>query len=253
LRLFIVQAESASIGWKRDLPSIDAIASGRIFFKERVMNQQQNAVDGVHKQIIERYPLYVTNGGFEQWLWRKAGADERKIHQYLDLLDDYGYMNGDGTLANDYANMPEPEHVTGEIRDRLERLGEEVLEALRHASIEGERFCQSTVTTLSGRDGSMVDGLLRQAVEAGVVTRDGSEPLYSSICDRYRFLPLQTRDILYEQIPDEERIRMHKAFIDFLGSELDRVEDPGAREMLNEMISEHNRRVARPEPAPSKP
>jgi hypothetical protein len=64
---------------------------------------------------------------------------------------------------------------------------------------------------------------------------------------------VQLRDVLYEELSEEERMRLHDAFVEFLSHELDRVDDGGAREMLQQMISLHNRRAARPSPSPTKP
>jgi hypothetical protein len=216
------------------------------------MNKQQSIVDEIHRILIERYPLYQSNGGFEQWLLRKADMDESKIHTYLDLLDSYGYMNGDGTLAGDYANMPDPERVHDDINARLSKLSPGALDALHRASIEGEHFCVETVIALADGEESRAGDMLREAERNGVIVRDGSESLYSEGCERYRFLPLQTREIIYQQIPEEERNSMHTAFVEFLSGKVDGVEDDGKREMLNHMISEHNKRVARPEPLPEK-
>jgi hypothetical protein len=216
------------------------------------MNQQQSIVTEIHTVLIERYPMYQSNGGFEQWLLRKAGTDESKINTYLDLLDSYGYMNGDGTLASDYVEMPEPEQVLDDINARLTNLSSGALDALRRASIEGEHFCVETVTALSDADERRATDLLRESERNRVIVRDGSESLYSKQCERYRFLPLQTRDILYKQIPDEERATLHMAFVEFLSSKVEVIEDDGQRDMLNHMISEHNKRFARPEPVPEK-
>ena len=76
------------------------------------MEEQLRGVEEIRAHISERYPMYVANPGFEQWLLRRAGTDVAKIGDYLTLLDDYGYITGDGTLANDYQNVPAPEGVT---------------------------------------------------------------------------------------------------------------------------------------------
>jgi hypothetical protein len=216
------------------------------------MNQQQSIVEEIHTILIERYPMYQSNGGFEQWLSRKAGTDESKINTYLDLLDSYNYMNGDGTLASDYVEMPAPEEVLDDINARLTNLSSAALDALRRASIEGEHFCVETVTALSDDNAGRVADLLREGERNRLIVRDGSEALYSDQCERYRFLPLQTRDILYKQIPDEERTRLHMAFVEFLSSKVEDIREDGRRDMLNHMISEHNKRFSRPEPLPEK-
>jgi hypothetical protein len=217
------------------------------------MNQQESVVEEVHKEIIERFPLYVTNPGFEQWLFRKAGGDQGKIADYLGLLDSYGYMHGDGKLADDYVNLPDPQGVMEDIRRRLGGVGPEIRRALSYASVEGEKFCGSTITALGGADPAETKRLLQEAERGGLVTPDGTEAIYSGFCERYRFTPLQLRDVLYEELSEEERMRLHDAFVEFLSHELDRVDDGGAREMLQQMISLHNRRAARPSPSPTKP
>jgi hypothetical protein len=217
------------------------------------MNQQESIVEEVHKEIIERFPMYVTDAGFEQWLFRKAGSDREKIAEYLGLLDSYGYMHGDGKLAADYVNLPDPQGVTEDIHRRLGRVGPEIRRALSYGSVEGEKFCGSTITALGGPDATETGRLLQEAEQAGLVMRDGTEAIYSGFCERYRFTPLQLRNVLYDGLSGEERMRLHDAFVEFLSDELHRVKDAGAREMLQQMISLHNGRAARPSPSPAKP
>jgi hypothetical protein len=216
------------------------------------MDQQAAAMDRIGSYVAERYPMYVTDAGFEQWLYGKAGLDKEMIDRYLALLEDYGYISGDGKLAGDYTSLPDPANVAGDIERRLAGLPPGVLDILRIASVEGDRFSPEIVSRLGGTNGE-IEQLLESAVHARVIAPEPNASTIPALAHRYRFVPLQTRKVLYEQLPDEERLRLHAGLVDLLSAEVERVSDPGAQDMLHHLISEHNKFFARPDPPSSKP
>lgn len=215
---------------------------------------QQTALADVHRQIIERFPMYQTHPAFEHWLLEKGGADPRTTSRYLDLVEDYGMMGPGGMLDQAYTQLPEPEAVAGDIERRLGGLPDQTLEALKIAAIEGKHFSADVVAALAEVSGSEVESRLAAAERSGVIARDGTEQLYAGgASTRYRFVPLGTQDYLYQRIPQEELNRLHPALVEFLSDALAKATDPGAQELLAGMIDLHNSRLTRPSPSPAKP
>jgi len=212
------------------------------------MDELEQNVDMIHTYIIERYPMYVANAGFEQWLLRRAGTDRGNVDEYLTLLEDYGYMLGDGTLAGDYQAMPLLEEVAGDIEQRLAALPPDIRTLLRRASVQGERFNRDDLAV----EGEEHDALLEGAVRAGVIAPDRQRGGTSAIASHYRFVPAQIAKVLYDELPEEERARYHTGLVDALSAQAEQTTDLGTQDMLNQMISEHNKSFARPDASPSK-
>jgi len=210
------------------------------------MDTQQNELARIHTILIERYPMYKANPAFEQWLLARTEDDPDSLMRYLDLLDGFQYINGEGVLTGDYTTLPEPDELAGTIRKRLDALGSETRGLLRLASVEGAYFSAEVLGALHGTSHDHVIRLLQPALDLGIVAHDGREPLYSRHSRRYRFVPTQMYEILCRELPEEERRRLHGVIVEYLGAELKRADDPGSREMLGEMLSEHNKSVTRP-------
>jgi hypothetical protein len=218
------------------------------------MQEQQQGVEKLRTHISERYPMYVADPGFEQWLLHRTGADLGRIEGYLALLDDYGYITGDGTLANDYQNVPDPERVVEDIECRLATLSPATRSLLRCAAVQGSHFSLALAAVMDEAEGfGGGERLLDEAIAAGVVAReeqyDASLP---SLSHRYRFIPQRTAKLLYDELSDEDRLGFHAALVELLSADAMRATEPGARDMLAAMISEHNNRFARPDPSPTK-
>lgn len=206
----------------------------------------QNERARISTMLIERYPMYKVNPAFEQWLLARTEGDSDSLIRYLDILDGFHYMNGEGVLTEDYLMLPEPEDLVDVIRRRLEPLEPETRELLRRASVEGAYFSTEVLGVLHEVDPDQVTQLLRPALDRGVVACDGRERLYSRGSMRYRFVPTQMHEILRRELPQEERHRLHGMIVEYLGDELRRADDPGRQEMLGEMLSEHNKSITRP-------
>ncbi len=213
------------------------------------MEQEQAGTELIRPFISRRYPLYQSNTAFEHWLFQKAGTDGQKLDEYLDLLYGYGYITGNGTISTGYEDSPDPASVRKDIERRLSLLDPETLGLLRLASVEGERFSTVSLAALAG---DRVEGRLQPAIEVGVIAPDSNDAGMPVLGHLYRFVPLQIRDILYEALSDEERADAHTKLVVYLGEELGRTSDPGEQDMLGQLIGEHNKRFARPDPSSSK-
>ncbi len=211
------------------------------------MEQEQASADVIRPFVKERYPMYQQNPAFEHWLSKKAGNDENNLAEYLDLLQGYGFIAGDGTIHAGYESMPEPAGVQADIESRLSSLGADTIALLRLASVEGERFSAVALKAAAG-EGSDVESRLQPAIDAGVVARDTNPAEIPALGHRYRFVPLQVRQLLYDGLADAERADAHTALVEYLSRELERTEEVGAQDMLSRLISQHNKRVMRPDP-----
>lgn len=209
------------------------------------MEQEQASADVIRPFIKERYPMYQENPAFEQWLSKKAGNDQSNLAEYLELLQGYGFIGGDGTITAGYETLPEPAGVQADIEGRLSLLGADTLALLRLASVEGDRFSAAALKAIAGED---AESQLQPAIDAGVVARDSNPAEIPALGHRYRFVPLQVRQLLYDRMPDAERADAHTALVEYLSRELEHTEEVGAQDMLNRLISQHNKRVMRPDP-----
>jgi predicted ATPase len=211
---------------------------------------EKTSIAEVHRTIIERYPMYKEDPAFEAWLLRKAGTDVERIEEYLDTLHDYGYIDGEGMVTGEYTKAPEPASMLEEIQRRLDALDDTTRSTLRIASVEGPTFSTEVLARLCGGSAGDAEHAVAAAVDAGVVQPDGSEGMFASASKRYRFYPLQMRDLLYEELAGGQRAELHRRAIEFLSEELERTREPGAREMIGQLIEEHNRHASRPAGSP---
>ncbi|MBC8145986.1 MAG: hypothetical protein H7X80_10400 [bacterium] len=202
--------------------------------------------DAVHTTIIECYPMYKEDPAFESWLLSKAGSNEERVEEYLDTLSDYGYIDGEGMINGDYTMVPDPAGVVDDMKNRLDRLDAESRDVLRAASVEGPAFSAEFVAKILDQPVESVASAISRAASAGVVRGDGSEDLYLGATDSFRFYPLQLRDMLYDEVPGDQRAEFHMRAIEFLTEEIKRNTEPGAREMMQQMIAEHNQYSSRP-------
>ena len=191
--------------------------------------------------------MYQGNTAFEQWLLQKAGRNESNLDEYLDLLNEYGFIAGDGIVYAGYENLPEPAGVQADIERRLSSLTPDTQALLRRASEEGERFSTAALGALDESRGT-VESRLQPAVDAGVIAPDSNSSEIPALGHRYRFIPLQMRHILYDQLSDAERADAHTALVEYLSEQLGRTDDVGEQDMLSRLISQHNKRVMRPDP-----
>lgn len=207
---------------------------------------RSNALEFISTRIRGRFAAYQGDRAFEEWMYEKAGTDPERIDRYLELLNGYGYLSDAGRLSGDYDQMPHPDRLHDDIAERLGRLSSGTLHAIRAASVEGRYFSAEALAAML--DSSPADAVqaLQPAVDIGLIQQNGAEPMYSKGGNRYRFRPLQAREIVYEGLQEEDALRLHEILIRFLKAEMEQADDRGTREMLNSMIEEHNLEAIRP-------
>jgi predicted ATPase len=215
----------------------------------QTMNETQS-IATIHTVIIERYPMYKENPAFEAWLMKMAGTNEERIEEYLDTLSDFGYIDGEGMLCGDYTAVPEPSTVVDEMAKRLDRLDEPTRDVLRAASVEGPAFSTAFVARILERPASELTEAFSAAEAAKVIRRDGTGDVFAGAAQRFRFYPLQLRDTLYDELPGDRRAELHRLAITYLTDEIERNAEPGAREMMRQLIDEHNQHASRPAGSP---
>lgn len=191
--------------------------------------------------------MYAANPAFETWMFEKAGTDEGKIDEYLSILSDYGYLGSDGSVMEGYTNVPEPVSVENDLNARLSRLDPDTLELMSRASVEGERFSKAVLAALGGEN---IEQHLAHAMKLGVIAPEADRAEIPVLGSRYRFVPMRLRDRLYESLSESDRAHYHTELVEYLSAELEHVEEAGARDMISELISGHNKRYTRPDPPP---
>lgn len=214
------------------------------------MEQEQAGVEFIRSYISERFPMYTENPAFETWLFGRTGTSVEKLDDYLNLLYGYGYLQGDGTVIEGYEAMPVPSEVKADIERRLAALGGDTVAVLRRASVEGALFGTRLLKVIDG-DATDVDRHLAAAAAAGVIASDPNPAELPVLGHRYRFVPLQIRDVLYQELSESERAGYHTALVEYLSGQLDHARETGERDMLAALISEHNKRFTRPDPPPA--
>lgn len=211
---------------------------------------ENHKIAEIHRAIIERYPMYQKDPAFETWLHDKAADNAETVEEYLDALSDYGYLDGEGMICGDYTSMPDPSGILDDMKSRLDVLDPASRDVLRAASVEGPTFSAEVVTVLMDGAQADVERAIETAIAADVIRPDGDEGLYAGASRSYRFHPLQLRDMLYGELPGDRRAELHRRTIEFLMTESERATEPGRREMISQLIDEHNQHASRPAGSP---
>ena len=101
------------------------------------------------------------------------------------------------------ARLRIPERVKDAIDQRIDQLGEPVIELLRMASVFGEQFADASVQVLLNITAEQSSELIKQAVRAQLLTS------VAELSDTYCFTHSLIRDHLYEQLPAGVRRALH--------------------------------------------
>jgi class 3 adenylate cyclase/tetratricopeptide (TPR) repeat protein len=126
--------------------------------------------------------------------------------------------------ASDLAELELPDSVQGIIAARLDGLDSENKALLQDAAVVGKAFWLGAVTTIGGRDPSVVEGRLHELERGRFVRRARRSSVGGET--EFAFLHLLVRDVAYGQIPRAARADKHRAaaaWIESLGGE--RLED----------------------------
>ncbi|MCW2783520.1 MAG: regulatory protein LuxR [Marmoricola sp.] len=93
---------------------------------------------------------------------------------------------------------------------RLDRLSDVAQQTVRAASVSGRRVSHGLLAEVAGVDGAELEAALREAVELNVLVPTSN--------DYYRFRHALLAEAVYGDLLPGERVRMHAAYVDALGS-----------------------------------
>lgn len=97
-----------------------------------------------------------------------------------------------------------PHGIREAVRQRLQPLGEACQHTLRVAAVLGREFDVMTLQTMCAPEGDRVMAALNDALVNGIV-----EPVTGAVA-RYRFTHALIRATLYDMLPAQERVQLHR-------------------------------------------
>jgi tetratricopeptide (TPR) repeat protein len=133
------------------------------------------------------------------------------LDEVVRLLVSEGKL-GDVALAP-FLRLEIPHGIRAVIDHRVGRLSQECRSALALAAVLGREFSLDALALVSGSSPSRIVDLLQDAIAERVVTQAAP--------GRLRFSHALIRDVLYDELPQARRIRLHRE----IGEALERVYD----------------------------
>jgi predicted ATPase len=144
--------------------------------------------------------------------------------EYLRLLEDGGGLDFDRTSGawrfehRRHAAL-EPASVRSVIRERLDRLDDDLLDLLEHCSIEGATFDAGHIASLMERNTlEMVRTLSRTLDRRHHIVTDAARDPSGRRDRRYRFHHDLIREQVYNALPGNYRCELHARFADVLST-----------------------------------
>ena len=192
----------------RTHPLADALADLR-----RLPNVERFAVGGLSADDVESFleraaghELDANGRRLAEAVHRNTGGNALFVGETLLHLVESGRVYAEGNRWRydaDDAQLGVPEGLREVVGRRLSRLGDDVNDVLRVASVAGLEFDERVVAAAAGKGAEELDRLLAVAAQNGIIT--DTAPL------RYRFTHAVLRDTLYEELRPSPRIRAHIA------------------------------------------
>ncbi|MES2764769.1 MAG: tetratricopeptide repeat protein [Bacteroidota bacterium] len=171
--------------------------------------------------LHRRYPNYQNNDKFEEWLAHVGGGNALFITEFLNTLEEDGYINREtGIFSDEYKNVKVPASAYAVVSERIRRLNEDNRELLRYASVEGETFTANILSKTTEIPQLKILQKLRLLEETHRVLKSlGKQILYSKESTAYQFSHTLLHRAMYETLGEEERELLHEAILDVLKNE----------------------------------
>jgi tetratricopeptide (TPR) repeat protein len=171
--------------------------------------------------LRRRYPSYQDNDAFEEWLAKVSAGNALFITQYLETLEDDGYIDSrEGTIRAGYEEATVPQSAYAVVSERVRRLSEETRELLRYASVEGDTFTTSVLAKITEMPQLKLLQRLRLAEQVHHVVHSlGKQRIYTSETTAYQFSHALLHMAMYDSLEQEERELLHQAIFDVLKEE----------------------------------
>ena len=173
--------------------------------------------------LRERYPSYVNNDAFEEWIARVSGGNALFITQFLTTLEEDGMIDRErGDIKPGFEKIRVPQSAVAVVQERIRRLDEPTRELLRYASVEGDTFTSLVLSRISEMPQLKLLQRLRLAEEShGFVRALGKQRVYRRETSAWQFTHALLHKSVYDALLDEERELLHAAVLDVLKEELD--------------------------------
>ena len=136
-------------------------------------------------------------------------AHEILVH-LVEVGDVYLGESGRWEVGKDFEDLQLPQSVRDVVGQRIARLGEESLKALRAAAVIGKEFDLELLARVVDLDEDDLLDLLEAAIAATVVAEVPGHD------ERFRFLHALTRNTLQGELSDGRRRRLHRKIADAL-------------------------------------
>jgi class 3 adenylate cyclase/tetratricopeptide (TPR) repeat protein len=136
-------------------------------------------------------------------------AHEILVH-LVEVGDIYLGESGQWEVGKDFEDLQLPQSVRDVVGQRIARLGEESLKALRAAAVIGKEFDLELLAKVIDHDEDDLLDLLEAAIAATVVAEVPGHD------ERFRFLHALTRNTLQGELSDGRRRRLHRKIADAL-------------------------------------
>lgn len=178
-----------------------------------------HAIEARGMEFVHQYlglqPHHLTPT-FEKRLFAQTGGHPLFTTEVLQTMRERGDLvqNADGVweaaATLDWADLPA--RIEGALEERLQRIDDDLLEALELASVQGEQFSAEIIATLQNTDvrqlvrrlsGDLQDK--HRLVESISVTRIGRQRIST-----YQFTHKLIRTYLYGKLDEIERVYLHE-------------------------------------------
>lgn len=135
-------------------------------------------------------------------------------HEILRNLVEVGdlYIGDDGRwiVAKEFEELTLPQSVRDVVGQRIARMGDDILKALRAAAVVGKEFDLELLADITGQDEDDLLDLLESAISAGILAE------VPGGVERFRFLHTLTRNTLQGELSDGRRRRLHRKIAESL-------------------------------------
>ena len=181
----------------------------------------------VRRRCVELELGYLTLAAVEECLRARFGSGiaplARLIHRRTDgnplfvvaLVEDLLRRDrltrtaGGWTLAEDHEDPKVPDDLADMMASQFRGLTADERSLLEAGSVVGDRFLPETVARAVGSDVEHIDALAQQMARARLFLTSTSDPSPQRVARPYEFIHALHRYLIYEQIPDRKRRRLH--------------------------------------------
>ncbi len=180
------------------------------FLAENNINQYLEEILGSHQLSKE----------FIDYLYDITEGNPLFLTEYVKLLQEEGIIDKTENiwiLTEDIKNIHPPEKVEGVIAKRIERLEDDIQEALHCASVEGEQFNSIILSRLLNWDElallkkmkvvKKVHQLIDDLKDKGMVIQNGM---------MYQFIHSLVQKTLYDDLDEREKVLLHHKIAEIL-------------------------------------